>query len=146
MDDDSNMVRILFTPTIPHCSMATLIGLSIRVKLLRALPSRFKVRSRKQLFCYMLGNQKGRSFIVHYASLVSTCFVPMLSWKLSVFEIPLDKELTAICLIETRMKLEELILAAMVRYGLNRVQLPLWLVYSSPWFMVSHGMVCLGPE
>lgn len=30
-------------PTIPHCSMATLIGLCIRVKLLRSLPSRFKV-------------------------------------------------------------------------------------------------------
>ena len=30
-------------PTIPHCSMATLIGLSIRVKLLRSLPPRFKV-------------------------------------------------------------------------------------------------------
>lgn len=36
-------VQILFTPTIPHCSMATLIGLCIRVKLLRSLPSRFKV-------------------------------------------------------------------------------------------------------
>ncbi|XP_072024551.1 MIP18 family protein galla-2-like [Amphiura filiformis] len=43
VDDDANSVRILFTPTIPHCSMATLIGLSIRVKLIRALPSRFKV-------------------------------------------------------------------------------------------------------
>ena len=32
-----------FTPTIPHCSMATLIGLSIRVKLLRSIPRRFKV-------------------------------------------------------------------------------------------------------
>ncbi len=36
-------VRVLFTPTIPHCSMATLIGLCIRAKLLRSLPSRFKV-------------------------------------------------------------------------------------------------------
>lgn len=36
-------VEILFTPTIPHCSMATLIGLAIRVKLLRSLPGRFKV-------------------------------------------------------------------------------------------------------
>lgn len=34
---------IEFTPTIPHCSMATLIGLSIKVKLLRSLPDRFKV-------------------------------------------------------------------------------------------------------
>jgi metal-sulfur cluster biosynthetic enzyme len=33
---------IEFTPTIPHCSMATLIGLSIQVKLLRSLPRRFK--------------------------------------------------------------------------------------------------------
>ena len=39
-----SFVNIKFTPTIPHCSMATLIGLSIRVKLLRSLPSRFKVR------------------------------------------------------------------------------------------------------
>ncbi len=31
------------SPTIPHCSMATLIGLSLRVKLLRSLPPRFKV-------------------------------------------------------------------------------------------------------
>ena len=39
-------VDVRFTPTIPHCSMATLIGLSIRVKLLRALPPRFKVSVR----------------------------------------------------------------------------------------------------
>ena len=39
-------VDVRFTPTIPHCSMATLIGLSIRVKLLRALPPRFKVTVR----------------------------------------------------------------------------------------------------
>ena len=37
------IVRVKFTPTIPHCSMATLIGLSIRVKLLRSLPPRFKI-------------------------------------------------------------------------------------------------------
>ena len=36
-------MSVLFTPTIPHCSMATLIGLAIRVKLLRSLPPRFKV-------------------------------------------------------------------------------------------------------
>ncbi len=36
-------VFVHFTPTIPHCSMATLIGLAIRVKLLRSLPPRFKV-------------------------------------------------------------------------------------------------------
>ncbi|XP_055631967.1 MIP18 family protein galla-2 [Toxorhynchites rutilus septentrionalis] len=43
VDDEKNSIKVLFTPTIPHCSMATLIGLSIRVKLLRALPPRFKV-------------------------------------------------------------------------------------------------------
>lgn len=37
-------VNIRFTPTIPHCSMATLIGLCIRVKLWRSLPcGQFKV-------------------------------------------------------------------------------------------------------
>ncbi|CAO1622049.1 unnamed protein product [Jaminaea pallidilutea] len=36
-------VRLEFTPTIPHCSMATLIGLSLRVRLLHALPPAYKV-------------------------------------------------------------------------------------------------------
>lgn len=35
--------RVRFTPTVAHCSMATLIGLCLRVKLLRCLPPRFKV-------------------------------------------------------------------------------------------------------
>ena len=39
-----NSISVNFTPTIPHCSMATLIGLSLRVKLIRCLPPRFKVR------------------------------------------------------------------------------------------------------
>lgn len=43
VDNEKNEVFVNFTPTIPHCSMATLIGLSIRVKLLRSLPARFKV-------------------------------------------------------------------------------------------------------
>ena len=43
VDDARGRVYVNFTPTIPHCSMATLIGLSIRVQLLRLLPSRFKV-------------------------------------------------------------------------------------------------------
>jgi hypothetical protein len=34
---------VFFTPTVSHCSMATLIGLCVRVQLLRALPPRFKV-------------------------------------------------------------------------------------------------------
>ncbi|KAI8904015.1 hypothetical protein EDD86DRAFT_213702 [Gorgonomyces haynaldii] len=40
---DKNTILVHFTPTIPHCSMSTLIGLCIRVQLLRCLPSRYKV-------------------------------------------------------------------------------------------------------
>ena len=40
---DGNTIKINFTPTIPHCSMATLIGLCIRVQLLRSISSKFKV-------------------------------------------------------------------------------------------------------
>ena len=43
IEDARARVLVHFTPTIPHCSMATLIGLCIRVQLLRSLPSRFKV-------------------------------------------------------------------------------------------------------
>ena len=57
-ESDSSVI-ILFTPTIPHCSMATLIGLSIKVRLLRALPERFKVNvNRYYLYhgCNILSN------------------------------------------------------------------------------------------
>ncbi|PFH52466.1 hypothetical protein AMATHDRAFT_139899 [Amanita thiersii Skay4041] len=43
IDVGQNHVRVEFTPTVPHCGMSTLIGLSIRVRLLRSLPNRFKV-------------------------------------------------------------------------------------------------------
>ena len=43
VDDEKSRVTVYFTPTVEHCSMATLIGLSIRVQLLRVLPKRFKV-------------------------------------------------------------------------------------------------------
>lgn len=43
VNDAENSVMLHFTPTIPHCSMASLIGLSIRLKLLQTLPPRFKV-------------------------------------------------------------------------------------------------------
>jgi len=36
-------VLVYLTPTIPHCSMSTLIGLSLRVRLLRSLPARYRV-------------------------------------------------------------------------------------------------------
>lgn len=43
IDNQSRTITIKFTPTITHCSMATLIGLCIRVKLLRSLPKSYKV-------------------------------------------------------------------------------------------------------
>ena len=44
VDDAKSTIDVMFTPTIDHCSMATLIGLAIRVKLDRSLPRRFKTR------------------------------------------------------------------------------------------------------
>ncbi|KAG7658843.1 MIP18 family-like [Arabidopsis suecica] len=43
VDDENSYVRVTFTPTVEHCSMATVIGLCVRVKLLRSLPSRYKI-------------------------------------------------------------------------------------------------------
>ncbi|CAF1904271.1 hypothetical protein HID58_046872 [Brassica napus] len=43
VDDLKSYVRVTFTPTVEHCSMATIIGLSIRVKLMRSLPPRYKI-------------------------------------------------------------------------------------------------------
>lgn len=43
LDHQNRTCKIEFTPTIPHCSMATLIGLSIQVKLLRSLPKNYKI-------------------------------------------------------------------------------------------------------
>ncbi|KAL9447869.1 hypothetical protein AB3S75_015362 [Citrus x aurantiifolia] len=43
VDDERSYVRVTFTPTVEHCSMATVIGLCLRVKLMRSLPPRFKV-------------------------------------------------------------------------------------------------------
>ncbi|KAF9792264.1 hypothetical protein BJ322DRAFT_1028066 [Thelephora terrestris] len=43
VSNETNRVQIEFTPTVPHCGMSTVIGLTLRVRLLRALPDRFKV-------------------------------------------------------------------------------------------------------
>ncbi|KAF4009734.1 hypothetical protein G4228_001132, partial [Cervus hanglu yarkandensis] len=43
VSDPESTVAMAFTATIPHRSMATLIGLSSEVKLLRSLPQRFKM-------------------------------------------------------------------------------------------------------
>ncbi|XP_071516372.1 cytosolic iron-sulfur assembly component 2A [Panulirus ornatus] len=39
---DKFLISIEFVPTVPHCSLATLIGLCMRVKLIRSLPYPFK--------------------------------------------------------------------------------------------------------
>lgn len=43
VDNDNNIAKVSFKPTIDHCSMVTVIGLAIKVKLLRSLPKRFKI-------------------------------------------------------------------------------------------------------
>ncbi|KAG2253597.1 hypothetical protein Bca52824_083733 [Brassica carinata] len=43
VDDTKSHVRVTFTPTVEHCSMATIIGLCVRVKLMRSLPPRYKI-------------------------------------------------------------------------------------------------------
>lgn len=43
-DNDREVwIRVQFTPTVPHCSLATLIGLCLRVKLERTLQRNFKL-------------------------------------------------------------------------------------------------------
>ncbi|XP_011241107.1 cytosolic iron-sulfur assembly component 2A isoform X2 [Mus musculus] len=42
INEDDYLVIIKFTPTVPHCSLATLIGLCLRVKLQRCLPFKHK--------------------------------------------------------------------------------------------------------
>nr|CAH8862896.1 unnamed protein product [Trichobilharzia regenti] len=43
VNDEESWVCVEYSPTIPGCSMATLIGLAIKVKLIRSLPRRFKI-------------------------------------------------------------------------------------------------------
>ncbi|KAI8003674.1 Protein AE7 [Camellia lanceoleosa] len=43
VDNKHNCVRVTFTPTVEHCSMTTVIGLCLRVKLMRSLPLHYKV-------------------------------------------------------------------------------------------------------
>ncbi|XP_066557271.1 cytosolic iron-sulfur assembly component 2A [Amia ocellicauda] len=41
--DDEYLIIIKFCPTVPHCSLATLIGLCLQVKLQRCLPFKHKL-------------------------------------------------------------------------------------------------------
>jgi len=53
-------VIVEITPTIPHCSMATLIGLCVRVRLERALPSRFRIDVKVRQGTHQSENQVNR--------------------------------------------------------------------------------------
>lgn len=37
------LIKVVFVPTVPHCSLASLIGLSIRTKLETSIPEKFKL-------------------------------------------------------------------------------------------------------
>ncbi len=41
---NNKKVEVHFTPTIPHCSMAQMIGLMIKVKLAKFLPPKYKTK------------------------------------------------------------------------------------------------------
>eukprot|EP00252_Welwitschia_mirabilis_P005994 TRINITY_DN16612_c0_g1_i1.p1 TRINITY_DN16612_c0_g1~~TRINITY_DN16612_c0_g1_i1.p1 ORF type:complete len:109 (+),score=0.47 TRINITY_DN16612_c0_g1_i1:235-561(+) len=42
VDDKLGRISITFTPTVQHCSMAVVIGLCLRVKLMRSFPRHYK--------------------------------------------------------------------------------------------------------
>lgn len=41
--DKDYLIKVVFVPTVPHCSLASLIGLSIRTKLETSIPDKFKL-------------------------------------------------------------------------------------------------------
>lgn len=43
VDEKLGRILITFTPTVQHCSMAAVIGLCLRVKLMRNFPAHYKV-------------------------------------------------------------------------------------------------------
>ncbi|XP_062214489.1 protein AE7-like 1 [Phragmites australis] len=43
VDEKLGRIQITFTPTVQHCSMATVIGLCLRLKLMQNFPPHFKV-------------------------------------------------------------------------------------------------------
>lgn len=43
VDLEKKVIEVIFTPTIEHCTLASLIGLCIQVKLLRSIPAIYKI-------------------------------------------------------------------------------------------------------
>ena len=54
------IVTVLITPTITHCSLATVIGLGVRVRLEQSLPPRFRVDVRIKEGTHSTGEQVNR--------------------------------------------------------------------------------------
>ena len=54
---DLSTVLVEITPTITHCSLATAIGLGVRVRLEQALPPRFRVDVRIKEGTHSTGDQ-----------------------------------------------------------------------------------------
>ncbi|RHY15741.1 hypothetical protein DYB25_000507, partial [Aphanomyces astaci] len=77
VNDVDSHVKVQFTPTIPHCSMATLIGLCIRVKLLRSLPKRFKVDIRITPGAHITENASKQSNTHMLINLHNLTFIPI---------------------------------------------------------------------
>ncbi|XP_062601031.1 cytosolic iron-sulfur assembly component 2A-like [Saccostrea cucullata] len=42
-NEEDYLIKVVFVPTVPHCSLASLIGLSIRTKLETSMPEKFKL-------------------------------------------------------------------------------------------------------
>ncbi|KAI9842383.1 MAG: hypothetical protein M1837_007303 [Sclerophora amabilis] len=53
----NSTVTVLITPTITHCSLATVIGLGVRVRLEQSLPPRFRVDVRIKEGTHSTGDQ-----------------------------------------------------------------------------------------
>ncbi|XP_027140607.1 cytosolic iron-sulfur assembly component 2A isoform X2 [Larimichthys crocea] len=49
LGEDEYLIIIKFSPTVPHCSLATLIGLCLQVKLQRCLPFKHKLINRSTI-------------------------------------------------------------------------------------------------
>ncbi|TNJ26625.1 Cia2 [Giardia muris] len=46
VDDAASTAVVVYTPTTPGCSLGSVLGLSLKIKLVRCLPRRFRVRVR----------------------------------------------------------------------------------------------------
>ncbi|THG02390.1 hypothetical protein TEA_004322 [Camellia sinensis var. sinensis] len=75
VDDKHNCVRVTFTPTVEHCSMATVIGLCLRVKLMRSLPLHYKMSTIREH--WDLGVDK----VINPIPVVKSAVVPEYMWK-----------------------------------------------------------------